>query len=112
MKKEEKSTAAETQTEPVQKEAAERKVPAKTAAAKKTAKQSAAAKSAVKVSVYLQYMGREISKDDLMQQVKAIWTKELKRKVSDLKSVALYLKPEENAAYYVINDETTGKLDL
>ena len=29
-----------------------------------------------------------------------------------MKSVSLYLKPEENAAYYVINEEVSGKIDL
>lgn len=79
----------------------------KTAAAKAPAK-----KAAVKEAVYLQYLGKEINKDDLMKRVKEIWTKELKNKVSDMKSVTLYLKPEENAAYYVINEETTGKIEL
>ena len=69
-------------------------------------------KTAVKESVYLQFLGKEINKDDLMKQVKEIWTKEQKRKVSDLKSVSLYLKPEENAAYYVINEMVRGKIDL
>lgn len=63
-------------------------------------------------TVYLQYLGKEINKDDLMKQVKEIWTKQLKNKVGDMKSVTLYLKPEEDKAYYVINDEVTGSIDL
>ena len=47
-----------------------------------------------------------------MKQVKEIWTKELKNKVGDMKSVTLYLKPEENKAYYVINEEVTGSIDM
>lgn len=62
--------------------------------------------------VYLQYLGKEINKDDLVKQVKDIWTKELKNKAGDLKSVTLYLKPEENMAYYVINDDVTGSIAL
>lgn len=77
----------------------------------KTAK-APAKKAAVKETIYLQYLGKEIDKEDLMKQVKEIWTKEQKRKVSDMKSVSLYLKPEENAAYYVINEEVSGKIDL
>lgn len=79
--------------------------------AKPTAK-APAKKAAVKETIYLQYLGKEIDKEDLMKQVKEIWTKEQKRKVSDMKSVSLYLKPEENAAYYVINEEVSGKIDL
>lgn len=86
---------------------------AKTEKAVKTAvKKAPAKKTEVKETVYLQYLGKEINKEDLMKQVKEIWTKELKHKVSELKSVTLYLKPEENAAYYVINEETTGKIEL
>lgn len=63
-------------------------------------------------TVYLQYLGKEINKDDLMKQVKEIWTKQMKNKVGDMKSVTLYLKPEEDKAYYVINDDVTGSIDL
>ena len=78
----------------------------------KAAKKAPAKKTAVKETVFLQYLGKEINKEDLMKQVKEIWTKEMKKKVSDLKSVTLYLKPEENAAYYVINDDVTGKIEF
>lgn len=81
-------------------------------AVKAAAKKAPAKKTAVKEAVYLQYLGKEINKDDLMKQVKEIWTKDLKHKVSEMKSVTLYLKPEENAAYYVINEETTGKIEF
>ena len=79
-------------------------------AAGRTAK--AAEKKAVKETVYLQYMGKEISKDDLMKQVKDIWTKQMKKKVGDMKTVTLYLKPEENKAYYVINGDVTGSVEM
>ena len=80
---------------------------------KATAKKAAAPKkTAVKETVYLQYLGKEINKDDLMKAVKEIWTKEMKNKVSDLKSVTLYIKPEENMAYYVINNDVTGSIAL
>lgn len=78
----------------------------------KPAAKAPAKKAAVKETIYLQYLGKEIDKEVLMKQVKEIWTKEQKRKVSDMKSVSLYLKPEENAAYYVINEEVSGKIDL
>ena len=75
-------------------------------------KKTTTAKKAVAETVYLQYLGKEINKEDLMKQVKEIWTKELKNKVGDMKSVTLYLKPEENKAYYVINEEVTGSIDM
>lgn len=108
--------AAETAAETVVKaeEAAEKIT--ETAAAKTAetapAKKKTAAKKAVTETVYLQYLGKEINKEDLMKRVKEIWTKNLKKKVGDMKSVTLYLKPEENKTYYVINDEVTGSIDM
>ena len=81
-------------------------------AAEEVVKKAPVKKAAVKELVYLQYLGREISKDELIDRVKAIWTGELGRKASDIKSITLYLKPEENSAYYVINGEETGRIDL
>ena len=75
-------------------------------------KKTTTAKKAVAETVYLQYLGKEINKADLMKQVKDIWTKELKNKVGDMKSVTLYLKPEENKAYYVVNGDVTGSVEL
>lgn len=82
-------------------------------AVKKAAgRKTASARKAVKETVYLQYLGKEINKDDLMKEIKEIWTKQMKKKVSDMKSVTIYLKPEENMAYYVINDDVTGNIEL
>lgn len=81
-------------------------------AKKAVSKKAPAKKTTVKETVYLQYLGKEIDKDVLTRQVKEIWTKQMKQKVSDLKSITLYLKPEENTAYYVINDDVTGSISL
>ena len=61
--------------------------------------------------MYLQFAGKEYSEKELMKKVKEVWTKELKHKVGELKDVKLYLKPEESAAYYVINKDTTGRIE-
>lgn len=93
-----------------------KKAPAKKTAEKETAKETVkkapAKKTAVKETVYLQYLGKEIDKDDLMKRVKEVWTKQMKKKVGELKSVTLYLKPEENMVYYVINGDVTGSMDI
>ena len=103
--------AAEKTTKAVAEKAEEVKEAVKETA-KAPAKRTTTRKTAVKETVYLQYLCKEINKDDLVQQVKDIWTKELKNKAGDLKSVTLYLKPEENMAYYVINDDVTGSIAL
>ena len=92
----------------VEEVAADTKKAVKTTAAKKTTTK----KTTLKETVYLQYLGKEIDKDDLMKKVKEVWTKELKNKVGDMKSVTLYLKPEENKAYFVINGDVTGSVEM
>ena len=65
-----------------------------------TAKKTAA----VKTALYVQYAGKEYTEKDLVSEVKKAYT-ELGNKASDIKTVEIYLKPEENVAYYVINGE-------
>lgn len=72
----------------------------------------APAKKPLKESVYLQYMGKEIDKDDIVKRVKDVWTKEMKNKIGDIHTLTLYIKPEENMAYYVINGDVTGSVEL
>lgn len=107
-------TRAAVLKEPVK--AAPKKAPVKRTTAKPAAAKPAAARRAVKTDVkteyFLQFAGNEYSDKEIFQKVKDVWTKELKRKVGDMKSVQIYLKPEEAAAYYVINEDATGKVDL
>lgn len=92
---------------------AEKKAPAKKTAAKKApAKKAPVKKAELKTEMYLQFYGKEYSDKEILQKVKEIWTKVLKKKVGDMKDVKIYLKPEESKAYYVINGDTTGEVDL
>ena len=90
-----------------------KKAPAKKTTARKTpAKRTTTKKAAVVTEeVYLQYAGKEFSSADLTAKVKEIW-KEMGKKAADLKDIKVYVKPEENAAYYVINNEETGSFCL
>lgn len=92
--------------------AAPKKDAAKATVAKKAAPKKTAKKTPVKVDLFLQFAGREYTEKDIFQKVKDVWTKDMKNKVGDLKDVQIYIKPEELVAYYVINGETTGKVDL
>ncbi len=97
-----------TAEKPAAKKAAAKKVaPAKKAPAKRTTK-----KAELKTEMFLQFAGKEYTEKELLQKVKDVWTKTLKNKVGDMKDVKIYLKPEESAAYYVINGDTTGRVDL
>ena len=83
-----------------------------TAAKKTAAKKSTAKKAELKTEMFLQFAGKEYTEKEILQKVKEIWTKNLKRKVGEMKDVKIYLKPEESAAYYVVNGDTTGRVDL
>ena len=85
--------------EPVKKEAAKKAAPAK----KETAK-----KVAVKEVVNFQFSGKSYTPDDLLKICKDVWKYDLNGKEADFKTVELYVKPEENTAYYVINGDITG----
>lgn len=65
-----------------------------------------------KANVYLQYLGKEFSTKDILVKAKDTWMKESGKGPEDIKSINIYLKPEEFAAYYVINDDATGKIEL
>ena len=60
--------------------------------------------------VSVQYQGAEEKVEDLVAAAKAAFAAEHPRtKVSDLK---LYVKPEERAAYYVVNEKFAGRVDF
>ena len=60
----------------------------------------------------LQFGGREIKEKDLYERIRQIWTEGYGKKADELKSLKVYVKPEEFTAYYVINDDVTGSIDL
>ncbi|MGN1314313.1 MAG: DUF6465 family protein [Lachnospiraceae bacterium] len=84
----------------------------KTASEKKPAAKAAAKKVEVKTSVTVQFEGKSYSQEELIKIAKDVWKFDLKKKVGDLKSVELYVKPEENTCYYVMNDEIAGSFAL
>ena len=55
-------------------------------------------------------MGRQVEEKDMIAAVKKAWTKENKKKVGDIKDIALYIKPEDGAVYYVVNGTDTGSV--
>ena len=86
--------------------------PAKKAVAKKApAKKATTAKKAVTTEIVLQFQGNETVVANVEEKVKAQFVAE-GHKASTIKSITVYVKPEEYAAYYVINGEFTGRVDL
>lgn len=69
--------------------------------AKKTPAKRTTAKD-IKTSVVVQFAGKEVAEKDLIAAVKKAYTKK-GNKVGDIKTIEIYVKPEESAAYYVVN---------
>lgn len=65
----------------------------------------------MKSALYVEYQGRQLNEKDIIADAKKIWTNSGK-KASDLTSLKIYIKPEDNMAYYVFNDDITGSFDL
>ncbi|MDE6774827.1 MAG: hypothetical protein K2J37_00745 [Ruminococcus sp.] len=106
---------AESNVETVEVPAAEEAETGKKTAAKKTTKKTAAdkkqaekketaekttRKSAVKANIFIQYLGAEVSSADLVEKAKT------DSGVKSPKTVNIYVKPEENMVYYVVDDKS------
>lgn len=100
---------------------AEKKVPAKKAPAKKAEVKKAAApaakeekkapvKKAAKVeeTVNFQFSGKSYTPDDLMKIFRDVWKYDMNGREEDIRNVELYVKPEENTTYFVVNGSITG----
>ena len=97
----------EVKAETVKKETTAKKTVKKTTAAKKTE-----SKKAERVEeIYLQFHGQEIFTKEIMDKAKQAYISEGHRE-SSIKSIRLYIKPEENMAYYVINEKIAGGVAL
>ena len=102
-------TVKETAKEAVKETA---KAPAKTAGkaeAKKPAVRRTAKKAAVAAEeIFIQYAGKEFTTKDVVANVKKAWTEMTGKKEEDIQDIKVYVKTEENKAYYVVNGEAEG----
>lgn len=101
---------------------AEKKAPAKKAPAKKaevkkaaapaakTAEKKAPVKKAAEVeeTVNFQFSGKSYTPDDLMKIFRDVWKYDMNGREEDIRNVELYVKPEENTTYFVVNGSITG----
>lgn len=92
------------------------KTTAKKSAAKAKAtveKKAAAAKKKItkpEKKIVLQYLGKEFDEAELTDR--AIAQFHSVEGAVEVKDITMYLKPEEDAAYYVINESYTGRVDF
>ena len=101
MKKAQETIAEETLTQ-------EAPAPKKAAPRKKAAVKAAPEKAE---EVYVQYGEGEWKTADLVQRVKDAFVAEGHR-AANIRSLSLYIKPQEGKAYYVINEKASGSVDL
>lgn len=99
---------AEKKSEPKaeKKTAASKTTTAKASTTRKTAEKKTATSRKAKESVCLQYAGRELEVTDIVEKAKKAYAGKT------IKDIRVYLKPEENMAYYVINGDETGSIEI
>ena len=102
------TTTAEVK-KPGRKPAAEKKAPAKKETVKK---ETAAETTEVKESLHIQFNGKSYASEELVRIAKDVWVFDLNQEEKDFKSVELYVKPEENVVYYVINGSVQGSFNI
>lgn len=115
----EQEKAVQPEKAPVAEKAATVTTETKTAKATKTSKTTKstktttkkAVKEEMKPEVFIQYQGKEAIVAEAVEKAKAEFVADGHR-VSSIKSLQIYLKPEEYAAYYVINQKFAGRVDL
>lgn len=111
-----KATEKKAEEKPVEKKE-DKKASAKAVAEEKPAKKAAPAKKPAKkaekaeTEVYFEFAGRQVKAADVTKAVEAA-CKANGVKSADVKGVKVYVKAEDNAAYYVLANGESGKIDL
>ena len=98
----------ETKAEETKKAASAKKEPVKSATRKRTATTKKTAVKTVTKRVNIQFGGKDLKIEEIEAAVKKAWMDEIEK-------LEIYIKPEESAAYYVVNGEYVEegkKIDL
>ena len=105
-----KKPAATKKTAPAKKAPAKKAAPAKKPAAKATATKQ----NALQTALTVQYSGRDFTKADIDKAFEGVWTYDMGRKMSEVKKVEYYFKPEESVVYFVVNgnSEDSNHFDI
>lgn len=80
----------------------------KAAEAKKETTAKSAAKKTFKKELFFQFDGKQVDEETLVARI----TEDVKSQNVEIKDLKMYLKPEDNACYYVANGNLAGKVDL
>ncbi len=69
------------------------------------------AKKEIKTSLFVEYYGKQVEDKTIIAAVKKAWTKS-GNKIGDIKTMDLYIKPEDDAVYFVINKTESGSVEF
>lgn len=65
----------------------------------------------MKTNFFVEYCGNQVSEKEIIASVKQAWV-DAGNKIGDIKTLELYVKPEESATYYIINGTENGKVNF
>lgn len=65
----------------------------------------------MKSNFFVEFGGKKTDDKALFKSAKEIWTNG-GNLIKDLQSIDLYLKPEENKCFYVLNETENGSFDV
>ncbi|WP_051637207.1 DUF6465 family protein [Lachnospira multipara] len=100
-----KATTKETAAKKATKKATTKTTTTKSVAAKPS---TTTAKKTVKKELFVQYLNQQVELESLEGKV----LEDLQNQGITANDLKLYLKPEDNACYYVANGNIAGKVDL
>lgn len=102
------ATKGTTEKKTVQKAVEEKPVEEKPVTEKKTAVRK---KKAIVEEVYVQFSNNEVVAANVVEKVKAAYVAE-GHTLDSVEKLRVYIKPEENMIYYVVNDDYASGIDL
>ena len=65
----------------------------------------------MKTNVYIEFYGEQINQADVVKDAEKIW-KDAGNKPANLKKLELYIKPEDDRVYFVMNGDFTGSFPI
>ena len=105
-----KKAEVKAEAAPAKKEEAKKAAPAKKAAAKKPAVKKVAEKVAAKETFAVQFAGKDYSSEAIVKLCKDAY-KATKNKAA-IKTINVYVNIDDSRAYYVVNDEFHGSVEI
>lgn len=110
--------AVEKKTAPAEKAAEKKAAPAaktaekKAEPAKKAAEKKEAPAAKISAEIILQFNGNDYTYDRLLQSAKDVWQYDQGKNVADFKTAQIYVKPEDNKVYVVVNGTDALSFDI